>query len=84
MMERQDALGITVAVTAALAAVLVAVVAATALQGSPGPRAAGAPPSAACREWTDGCVVCARTPEGQACSTPGIACTRGPVQCLKR
>jgi hypothetical protein len=83
MLERQDALGVIVAVTAALAAVLVAVVTAFALSGPPGPRAANAAPSAACQEWTDGCVVCARTPEGQACSMPGIACTRGPAKCLK-
>jgi hypothetical protein len=84
MMERQDALGVTVAVTAAMAAVLLAVIAAFALSAPPGPRAADAAPSAACREWSDGCVVCARTPEGQACSTPGIACTRGPARCLRQ
>jgi hypothetical protein len=37
----------------------------------------------ACSEWTDGCIVCARRPEGLACSTPGIACVRGAPRCLK-
>jgi hypothetical protein len=37
----------------------------------------------ACSEWTDGCVVCARRPEGLACSTPGIACTRSAPKCLR-
>ncbi len=36
-----------------------------------------------CAEWTDGCIVCARTPQGLACSTPGIACTRSAPRCLK-
>lgn len=36
----------------------------------------------ACRSWTDGCVVCTRPASGQAaCSTPGIACTPGPIAC---
>jgi hypothetical protein len=38
----------------------------------------------ACAEWTDGCIVCQRTPQGPACSTPGIACTRGPLACPRR
>ena len=37
-----------------------------------------------CQEWTDGCVVCQRTPQGPACSTPGIACVRGPQECVRR
>jgi hypothetical protein len=37
-----------------------------------------------CAEWTDGCVVCQRDADGAACSTPGIACVRGPVQCLRK
>jgi hypothetical protein len=44
-------------------------------------RAAG--PGTACAEWTDGCVLCVRTPAGPACSTPGIACVRGETRCLK-
>jgi hypothetical protein len=37
-----------------------------------------------CAEWTDGCIVCQRTDEGLACSTPGIACVPGERQCLRR
>ena len=37
-----------------------------------------------CAEWTDGCITCQRTDHGPSCSTPGIACVRAPVQCLKR
>jgi hypothetical protein len=55
--------------------------------------AAGAKPQAAssasgpdtpCAEWTDGCVVCQRVAGEPMCSTPGIACVRGEVQCLRR
>ena len=35
-----------------------------------------------CAEWTDGCIVCQRTDEGLACSTPGIACSPGAQRCL--
>lgn len=49
--------------------------------GSPS-TAAGGPPG--CLEWTDGCITCRRTPDGPACSTPGIACTRGETRCLAR
>jgi hypothetical protein len=37
-----------------------------------------------CLEWSDGCTVCARTPGGPACSTPGIACVPQERQCLRR
>jgi hypothetical protein len=39
---------------------------------------------ATCLEWTDACVVCTRTPQGHACSTPGIACEPAPPRCLRR
>jgi hypothetical protein len=68
----------TVAVTAALGVVVLAILVALLVAG---PAAGG--PGAACQEWTDGCIVCARTERGTACSTPGIACTRGPIECLK-
>jgi hypothetical protein len=38
----------------------------------------------ACAEWTDGCVVCVRGDRGPSCSTSGIACVKGPVQCVRR
>jgi hypothetical protein len=37
-----------------------------------------------CAEWTDGCIVCQRTGQAPACSTPGIACVPQPQQCLRR
>jgi len=69
-----DALAVTVAIMTALAAVVVAV-----LAGASGPS----PAAPACTEWTDGCIVCSRATGAVACSTPGIACVRGPVRCLK-
>ena len=37
-----------------------------------------------CAEWTNGCRVCRRLAEGPACSMPGIACTPGAHECLRR
>jgi hypothetical protein len=37
-----------------------------------------------CAEWSDGCIVCQRTSQGIACSTPGIACMPRERQCLRR
>jgi hypothetical protein len=72
-----EALAVTIAIVAAAATVMLTVlVALSAPQGTA--------PGASCQEWTDGCVVCSRKPEGIACSTPGIACSRGPFQCLSR
>ena len=83
MQEPHDRIAIVVAVTAAILAAVVAVVVAVLLAvPATGGEAGGGAPSAACREWTDGCTVCARTSEGLACSTPGIACTRGQARCL--
>jgi hypothetical protein len=40
---------------------------------------------ATCLEWSNGCQVCRRQPEGGwACSTPGIACVPEPVTCRGR
>ncbi len=71
---------------------IVAVVAATVALPYLLPAAERGPPSSqsfgdrnpTCTEWSDGCVVCQRTDAGASCSTPGIACTRGSVQCLRR
>ncbi|GJD36128.1 hypothetical protein [Methylobacterium aerolatum] len=67
---------------------IVAVVVATVLAGvllpnraPDGARAVADDPS--CLEWSDGCSVCQRLPEGQACSLPGIACEPGPQRCLR-
>lgn len=36
----------------------------------------------ACQEWSDGCQICLRDANGATqCSTPGIACTPGPITC---
>jgi hypothetical protein len=77
MPANPEALAATVAITSALAAVVLAV-----LVGLLAPTRTAGPP-ATCPEWTDGCVVCSRTAQGTACSTPGIACTRRPIECLK-
>jgi hypothetical protein len=85
MPSRRDDLLIFLALVAVVAGtVLLAVL----LPAAPAPR----PPSAAsygdqnptCIEWTDACVVCRRDGHDIACSTPGIACVRGAVQCRKR
>lgn len=34
-----------------------------------------------CAEWTDRCTICARVPDGIACSTPGVACLPQAVIC---
>jgi len=39
----------------------------------------------ACVNWTDGCIVCAKQPDGTAaCSTPGVACGQEAVRCVKK
>jgi hypothetical protein len=82
MPRDQEAVAISTAITAALGAIVLAMLTASGSGVAPS-AAAGSPAPPACSEWTDGCVVCARTPEGLACSTPGIACTRSAVQCIK-
>lgn len=74
-------------VTLALAAVVVGTVLLGALlPGHPARHPVSAAPAedAACLEWSDGCRVCTRRPDGPACSLPGIACTPGEAQCLRR
>jgi hypothetical protein len=79
-----ESLAVSIAIATVLAAVLLAVlVAAGGLFGDRSASAEDAVESPACSEWTDGCVVCAGRPEGLACSTPGIACTRSVPRCLK-
>ena len=75
----------TIALVLALAIVLGTVAVANLLPGAR-PAAPAADPQAdrTCLEWTDGCTVCQRTPEGPACSTPGIACVRQEPQCVRR
>ena len=80
MPNANEPLAVTIAIAVALAVVTLAVITAGLIGRPVAGGAAGLP---SCAEWTDGCVVCARQPEGLACSMPGIACVRGPVQCLK-
>jgi hypothetical protein len=81
MRSQNDAIAIILAIVIALAATTVA-----ALAGIIGdvPATQRSTPDQTCAEWTDGCVVCSRTPQGLACSTPGIACQRGRESCLRR
>lgn len=73
-------------------AALAGLVAATVLIGAlvPGRTVHGPAPGTepagdmACLEWSDGCRVCQRLPEGPACSLPGIACTPEAPRCLRR
>ncbi|HLM38447.1 MAG TPA: hypothetical protein VK434_02475 [Microvirga sp.] len=83
MPTQHDALAVTLAVVLALAVALLAAVAGAGVF-EPRPRAQGAAPDPNCAEWSDGCVICLGAPTGPACSTPGIACTRGPMQCVRR
>jgi hypothetical protein len=40
------------------------------------------PPTATCREWSDGCRSCRRAPDGEvSCSNIGIACVPKATQC---
>jgi len=39
---------------------------------------------ATCLEWTDGCRVCLRSPDGSdSCSNIGIACLPGKPRCTR-
>ncbi len=38
-----------------------------------------------CREWSDGCSICARDDkEAPHCSTPGIACQPETIRCRRK
>jgi hypothetical protein len=44
-----------------------------------------AAPNPACLEWTDGCRVCQRAPNGEtSCSNVGIACVPKAEECTRR
>lgn len=80
MLARDEALAVSLAILTALMMTVLGLMAG-ALAGSPAVGQADSEP--ACSEWTDGCIVCARTPQGLACSTPGIACVRQAPRCLR-
>ncbi len=81
--NRGETLAVVTALAAAAGAVLLALIVAAVLSAAPARPVAG-DPGPGCAEWTDGCVICQRTPDGRACSMPGIACVQGPVQCVRR
>ena len=76
---REDTIAITLAILVALGTVTGVVIAGMSARSAP---EASAPIDPACREWTDGCVVCRREASGRVCSNPGMACLRGPACCL--
>jgi len=80
MPARDEALAVSLAIVVALAVTMLAVLAGALAEPS---EAGQGMPQPTCSEWTDGCIVCARTPQGLACSTPGIACVRQAPRCLK-
>jgi hypothetical protein len=44
-----------------------------------------AAPNPTCVEWTDGCRVCQRSPNGEtSCSNVGIACVPKAEECTRR
>jgi hypothetical protein len=81
MPNSEETLALALALSIALGCVLLAVILTFITSSAGAERGAG--PEAACAEWTDGCVICLRTPHGAACSTPGIACVPGPARCLR-
>jgi hypothetical protein len=80
MMERTEFFAVLLAAIIALTIVAIAVIAGA---STPPPSEGQAVREPTCAEWTDGCIVCARTPQGLACSTPGIACVPKTPRCLK-
>jgi len=81
MLSRDEALAVTLSIAVALLVVTFAIIAGGAA-GSQAPNQSSTP-GPSCAEWTNGCVVCRRVPEGLACSTPGIACTPSAPRCLR-
>ncbi|HZH08946.1 MAG TPA: hypothetical protein VEZ24_01110 [Microvirga sp.] len=80
MLNRDEILAVSLAILTALMVTMLAVLAGTLETPQ---QAQGTTPEPTCAEWTDGCVVCARTAQGLACSTPGIACVPKAPHCLK-
>jgi hypothetical protein len=79
--SRDDVIGLSLALGLVLGTVALAHVLPAATSPGAAPASFDQP---TCAEWTDGCVVCQRTEQGPACSTPGIACVPREQQCLRR
>ena len=85
MPTRRDDLVLFLALLAtAIATIVLAHVLPAAPPEGPPSTAAFGEREQTCAEWTDGCIVCVRAAGGPSCSTPGIACVKGPVQCVRR
>jgi len=82
--RRDDAVAFVLALVIVLGTVALATLLPGARPTGPPSTAAGPEADRTCLEWTDGCVVCQRTQEGRACSTPGIACVRQEPRCVRR
>ena len=82
--SRDDALGFALALGIVIGTVALAQVLPTTAPPSASSSPAAFEREPSCAEWTDGCIVCQRTEQGIACSTPGTACVRGEQQCLRR
>lgn len=75
-------------IAAALISIAPALAADLPIEPAPAPVQAPAdgsplqPPSATCREWSDGCRTCVRATDGAvSCSNVGIACTPKAATC---
>jgi len=76
-------------VAAALISIAPALAADLPLKPAPAPEQVDTspltPPTATCREWTDGCRTCVRAADGAvSCSNVGIACVAKARQCTLR
>ncbi|MEZ0169480.1 hypothetical protein [Microvirga sp. TS319] len=84
MPARDEALAVSLAIVTALMVTVLALLVGALAGSQASSRASGqAASEPACSEWTNGCIVCARTAQGFACSTPGIACIPKTPHCLK-
>jgi hypothetical protein len=82
--SRDDLLVLLALLALVVATIVLAHVLPAAPTKSPPSTAAFGEQDKTCAEWTDGCIVCVRGDPGPSCSTPGIACVKGPVQCVRR
>jgi len=82
MLSRDESLAVTLSIAVALLAATLAIL--FSLSTEPQGATQDGAPDPTCLEWTDSCVVCSRTSQGLACSTPGIACTPSAPRCLRR
>ena len=82
--RRDDLIGFALALLLVVGTVALAHWLPAATPASPPSTPAAFEGEPTCAEWSDGCIVCQRTNQGLACSTPGIACVPRDRQCLRR